>query len=271
MAQQIKLSRSFVKTRLERATLEAILTEARATLGAAGEDPDSQLLKVQRGADQWTLPDERQFLAEIGNGYSSYHAWIKWGSKGSLDLFYASDFTIEIMAPERTAVESVAQMIAQKLGEGVVEWAPEVPLRVFIGHGRSGAWNELKQHLIDIHHIEVEAYEVAARGGYTIREVLDSMLRSSTLAFLVMTAEDAQADDTMRARQNVVHEVGLFQGRLGFSRAVILKEAGVELFSNVDGVQYIEFSAGNIRECFGDVLGVINREFPALRRSRPLT
>jgi predicted nucleotide-binding protein len=45
------------------------------------------------------------------------------------------------------------------------------------------------------------------------------MLDQARFAFLVMTAEDEQADGNHHARMNVIHEVGLFQGRLGFERA----------------------------------------------------
>jgi predicted nucleotide-binding protein len=64
----------------------------------------------------------------------------------------------------------------------------------------------------------------------------------------------------LHARQNVVHETGLFQGRLGFGSAVVLLEQGTEAFSNIDGVQQIRFAKGNIREAFGDVLAVLKRE-----------
>lgn len=76
-----------------------------------------------------------------------------------------------------------------------------------------------------------------------------------------MTAEDEQANGQMRARQNVVHEAGLFQGRLGFPRAIILLQEGVENLSNLDGVQYLRFSH-TIKETFGDVVATIKREFP---------
>jgi predicted nucleotide-binding protein len=54
-----------------------------------------------------------------------------------------------------------------------------------------------------------------ARAGHTIRDVLEDMLERPSFAVLVMTAEDQTADGESRARQNVVHEVGLFQGKLG--------------------------------------------------------
>lgn len=87
------------------------------------------------------------------------------------------------------------------------------------------------------------------------------MAAETTFAFLVFTAEDQLADGQMRARQNVVHEAGLFQGNLGFSRAIIVLEEGVENLSNLDGVQYIQFRRGNIREAFGDAVATIRREF----------
>lgn len=134
--------------------------------------------------------------------------------------------------------------------------------KVFIGHGRSRDWRDLKDHLQEHHGYEVVAYETGARGGLTIQQVLADMLDDSTFAVLVMTAEDEQSDGEIRPRQNVVHEAGLFQGRLGFPRTLILSESGVQLFSNLDGIQYVPFGRHNIRATFGDVLATLRREFP---------
>ena len=40
---------------------------------------------------------------------------------------------------------------------------------------------------------------------------------------------------------NVVHEAGLFQGRLGFTRAIVLLEEGCAEFSNIQGLQRSDF------------------------------
>ena len=132
--------------------------------------------------------------------------------------------------------------------------------KIFIGHGRSPLWRELKDHLQDQQKIEAEAYEIGARSGHAVRDILESMLESSSMAFLVMTGEDETADDQVRARQNVVHELGLFQGRLGFVKAIAVVEEGTELFSNIEGIQQLRFSKGNIREIFGDIVATIKRE-----------
>jgi predicted nucleotide-binding protein len=137
---------------------------------------------------------------------------------------------------------------------------PEEKFKIFIGHGRSHAWHELKNHLQDKHKCSVVAFESGERAGHGVRDILTEMLNESSIAFLVLTSEDETAEGDFRARQNVVHETGLFQGRLGFSRAIVLLEEGVEGFSNMCGIQHISFGKGRIKETFGDVLAVINRE-----------
>ena len=88
------------------------------------------------------------------------------------------------------------------------------------------------------------------------------MLNKSSFAILVMTGEDETKNDELQPRLNVVHELGLFQGRLGFSRAIMLFEKGTLEFSNIHGVDQIYFSKGAIKETFGDVLATLHREFP---------
>jgi predicted nucleotide-binding protein len=50
----------------------------------------------------------------------------------------------------------------------------------------------------------------------------------------VLTAEDETHEGRLRARQNVVHEAGLFQGKLGFTKVALILQNGVEDFSTFD-------------------------------------
>jgi predicted nucleotide-binding protein len=59
---------------------------------------------------------------------------------------------------------------------------------------------------------------------------------------------------------NVVHEVGLFQGRLGFSKAIVLIEDGCAEFSNIAGLGQIRFPKGKISAAFEDIRQVLERE-----------
>lgn len=132
---------------------------------------------------------------------------------------------------------------------------------IFIGHGRSGLWRDLKDHLQDKHHFKVEAYETGARAGYNIQDILKEMSSRASMALLVHTGEDIDREGKEHARENVVHETGLFQGKLGFKRAIVLLEDGTNEFSNIAGLQQLRFQKGNIKEIFGDVIATIKREF----------
>jgi predicted nucleotide-binding protein len=89
---------------------------------------------------------------------------------------------------------------------------------------------------------------------------LSEMLDSAAIAFLVLTAEDERSDGKVQARMNVIHEVGLFQGRLGFTRAIVLLEERCEEFSNIQGLGQIRFPSGNIAAAFEQVREVMERE-----------
>ena len=89
---------------------------------------------------------------------------------------------------------------------------------------------------------------------------MKEMLNSAAFAFIVMTAEDEQADGEIRARQNVIHEAGLFQGRLGFERAIVLVEDGCSGFSNIHGLTVIPFPPSQIPSAFGEVQRTLVRE-----------
>lgn len=86
------------------------------------------------------------------------------------------------------------------------------------------------------------------------------MLDESAIAFLVMTAEDELLDGRLHARMNVIHEAGLFQGRLGFERAIVILEEGCEEFSNIQGLGQLRFPKGDIRAIFEDIRRVLERE-----------
>ncbi len=75
-----------------------------------------------------------------------------------------------------------------------------------------------------------------------------------------MTAEDETADGAVQARMTVIHEAGLFQGRLGFTKAVVLLEEGCEQFSNIEGLGQIRFPPGNIAAAFEEIRRVLERE-----------
>jgi predicted nucleotide-binding protein len=132
--------------------------------------------------------------------------------------------------------------------------------KVFIGHGRSPIWRELSDFLKDRLHLRVDEFNRESVAGIPTTDRLSNMLDDAAFAFVIMTAEDEQADGVMRARENVVHEAGLFQGCLGFGRTIILLEDSCNEFSNIRGLGHISFPKGNMKAAFEDIRHVLERE-----------
>ena len=132
--------------------------------------------------------------------------------------------------------------------------------KIFIGHGHSEEWLRLKEYLTERLGLKCDEFSRVPNAGRTNIARLSSMLEDAQFAFIVMTAEDEVGDGEIRARENVVHEAGLFQGRLGFEKAILISEDSCNIFSNVDGLERIPFSKGNIKETFSEVHAVLMRE-----------
>lgn len=226
-----------------------------------------QFMEVTLPTEHWNHEREEEFFADIRKDGVEYSYYRISSSHYSLTVSYNLPRSrVEVQCPDRADVEAVFNVIeklasiAQRPGPPIDDSTNLPSHKVFIGHGGDLQWRDLKDHLHEKHGYAVEAYEIGARAGHEIRDVLEEMLESSSIAFLVMTGEDETADGGIRARQNVIHELGLFQGRLGFSKAIVLLEEGVEEFSNIHGIHQIRFPHGSIRSAFGDVVATLKRE-----------
>ncbi len=136
----------------------------------------------------------------------------------------------------------------------------EIGTNVFIGHGRSKAWKDLKDFIQDRLKLPWDEFNRIPVAGITNISRLSEMLNDAAIAFIVMTAEDEQISGKKHARMNVIHEAGLFQGKLGFTKAIIVLEEGCEEFSNIHGLGQIRFPKNNIQAVFEEIRLVLERE-----------
>lgn len=86
--------------------------------------------------------------------------------------------------------------------------------------------------------------------GLTIVEKLEAVSEKCCKAIILLTKDDEMADGSMRSRQNVIHEIGFFQGKYGRKNVILLCEEGVELFTNISGIVYIQFDRNHFAEVF---------------------
>ena len=149
-------------------------------------------------------------------------------------------------------VEAARQLLS---GSGAEK--PNRPDSIFIGHGGSKEWLELEKYLTRELHLNCEEFNTESAAGYTTQQRLETMLDRATFAFLVLTAEDKHADGSLHARENVIHEAGLFQGKLGRPNAILLIETGCATPSNISGLTHIPFPNGHIRATFHEVRRVL--------------
>jgi predicted nucleotide-binding protein len=241
------------------------ISTATAALAAVGDAKlTHSTLDVRVKDDEWSFETLPEFLAAVDQGSGYFlSASIKDGKMKLWAQFYGDQTKVTVNGTNRAEIERLFSVFEDNAQRCRLPETPdqEPEVKVFIGHGQDPQWKDLKDHLHEKHGYSIEAYETGSRAGHSIRDVLEDMLDESSFALLVMTGEDEDKEGKLHARENVIHETGLFQGSLGFSRAIVLLEEGTEEFSNLAGIQQIRFAKGKIKEAFGDVLAVLKREF----------
>ncbi len=203
-------------------------------------------------ADYNKIPLEAQFAPSIEQTWRLRVAW----SDG--------DTNVSVASPSRAEIERISRIFDEARSQSGVRRVSARP-RIFLGHGRDPQWRDLRDHLQDKQQFEIVAYETGSRTSQHIQESLHRMLEECEFGLHVLTGENVGTDGTSRARDNVIHELRLWQGKWGFHRVAVLLENGTEEFSNIAGVDQVRFTRGNIAAAFGDVVAAINRAFPPQR------
>ena len=119
--------------------------------------------------------------------------------------------------------------------------------KVFIVHGHNDALKTAAARLLTKLQLEpVILHEQPNKGRTIIEKFLD--YTDVAFALVLLTADDrgGAANDTsenysLRARQNVILELGFFVGSIGRERVAAIYERGVEVPSDYSGVLFIPY------------------------------
>ena len=113
--------------------------------------------------------------------------------------------------------------------------------KVFVVHGHDdGALQALARFLEKLG-LEPIILKERPNQGQTIIEKFENSARDVGFAIVLLTPDDAAragGSETLRARQNVVFELGFFAGALGRGRVCLLRKGDVEMPSDLFGVIY---------------------------------
>lgn len=123
----------------------------------------------------------------------------------------------------------------------------------FISHGSSLLYLRLKDFVSDRLLLEPSFFEKDVHLTEGNFDIFESYANRSDVAFVLLTQDDKTATGDLRPRQNVIHELGFLQGRLGREKVIVLRQDGVEELSNLAGVQEVRFPANNIDAAYEQI------------------
>ena len=167
------------------------------------------------------------------------------------------------------SLQSMARLVEEFMSLEELSNSNEIATRalgnkIFIGHGGSLIWLELRRFLQEELDLQVLEFKEESPAGSAILGRVLSLVEQASFAFLVMTGEDKVIDEKenvlMHPRLNVVHELGICQSQLGHMKAIALVEKGCVIPSNITGINHISFEKGKILSASQDIRDVLKRE-----------
>ena len=136
----------------------------------------------------------------------------------------------------------------------------ESPRRIFISHGHSNEWRKVQPFIErDVELSTIEMAQEPNAGRTIIEKLIDNAGRCDS-AVIIMTGDDFTQEEEARVRENVMHEIGFFQGFYGRNFVILLHEEGVNIPTNLSGVAYVPFPKDSIETGFH----VLQRELKAI-------
>jgi predicted nucleotide-binding protein len=149
--------------------------------------------------------------------------------------------------------------------------------KMFIVHGRDELSKTQLARMLEKMKMEPIILHEQPNRGMTLIEKLEYYSKYIGYAFVILTPDDIgclQEDYIVegpiakaglrsplgalkpRARQNVVFELGWFQGKLGRKHVCLLYKHGVDLPTDINGMVYSEFKE-SVEECYRDIINEI--------------
>ncbi len=185
------------------------------------KEKDVKLFEVElRDEVTWNLDTFDEFLAEYPQAISARYCRYGDGLKVDIESFRAYS-RISVSSPNRELIQKIFNVVEKyrerstTVPQPAEIGVPERPV-VFIGHGGSTQWRELKDHMQDKHKYKVEAFEVGARAGHSIRDILEEML--------ILREEGAEDFSNIAGIQQIRFTKGNIKETFGEVLAVLRRE-----------------------------------------------
>jgi len=155
---------------------------------------------------------------------------------------------------EKFVVAKQPEELPYSVAAAPLRRSPNSNKKVFLVHGQDEEAKAVVARFITSCELEPVILHEQANGGRTIIEKFEGEADVG-FAVVLMTADDvgglrrgneiASDELRLRARQNVVLELGYFAGRLGRERVAALKKGEIELPSDIAGVVWTPMDSGD--------------------------
>ncbi|MDR6873558.1 putative nucleotide-binding protein [Bosea sp. BE125] len=223
-----------------RASIKQTLTDI-----FGGDTPDSLLFAAAADLDP----------AATSRGYKSLGSGLNGdGSYRSGSAAYTADVAASFQKGKDRSLHLLRQAVLslqERLEFQSVPAASEphtrlVSSKIFLVHGHDIGAREAVARFIERIGFEPIVLHEQANSGRTIIEKFEAHADVGFAVVLLTADDEGRAKGTelqLRARQNVVLELGYFIGRLGRSKVCALKSGALELPSDILGVVWTEFDS----------------------------
>lgn len=131
--------------------------------------------------------------------------------------------------------------------------AEEYFLTIFLSHGKSPLWQEVANYIEQKLAHEVVELTDAVNQGRTVIQKLEQDTEECAFAIIVLTSDDDAKAGSPRSREKISHEIGYCQGTFGRENVLVLKQDGVEEFSDLAGIVYVPFVGNDIKSAFSRI------------------
>ncbi len=161
---------------------------------------------------------------------------------------------------KRGAGQALRRPVFQTLDQGFLQSAETLSALgtraagVLVAHDGNPHWESLRRF------IETDCDLPVQIIGTDDDPLTHTRLDRCSFAICVLSASRPMSSGTQRPDQNIVHKIGIFQGRYGFGRVAILAEEGCESFSNIAGLVRLDFQPGRIESAFLELERMLMRE-----------
>jgi predicted nucleotide-binding protein len=222
--------------------------------------------------DQFNIPEIVTLSAAIedtlgrtfGHGTVEYNRYAEAAQFDNGPFNYAYDVPIHLVqqslsSSKTRSIALLAQAVSsleERLGEEAVpppagHTAPPRDLsKVFVVHGHDGGAREAVARFLEQVELQAIILQEQPDQGLTIIEKFETYASQVGFAVVLLTPDDlggptTAPEQTSRARQNVIFELGYFAGKLGRGRACLMRKGVVEIPSDLHGVIYTDMDAAD--------------------------